>query len=91
MQRRHQCPLPEHRLIGTEDLAALARTDRFVYLKDTCEDSERFEKRLRAVQGTPLGVYQACVECLPESLAAGAPGFCGIISNSCVIGYPLPL
>ena len=77
----YECPLPEHRLLSAQDVAALAATGRFVFLKETSRDRAIYQAKLAAAHGTPLQSLQANFGQLPMSLADGGPGFCGIVAN----------
>lgn len=73
----YELPEPEHRLLSPEQVARVARSGRFYFMKDTCRQAEPFIAKLKAAQGTKLKLFQANLRVLPESMAAGSHGFCG--------------
>lgn len=77
----YECPAPYRRIIKPEILGKLARTGRFILMKDTCFDSAIIKQKLEAIQGTPLHLYDANTTTLWESLKNGAIGYCGTMAN----------
>ena len=77
----YECPAPYRRLLSDEVLAYCARTGRFVALKDVCCDIERIKRRIRIVDGTPLGIVNANGTIALESMKAGVRGFSGVFTN----------
>jgi 4-hydroxy-tetrahydrodipicolinate synthase len=77
----YECPAPYHRLLSTDLLAWAAETGRFQFLKDTCSDPDRLRERIDAVEGTPVGLYNANVPTLLGSLREGARGYSGTLAN----------
>ncbi len=77
----YECPAPYKRLISPELLKWLAETGKFSYLKDTCCDTEEIKKKLKAVEGTDLKIYNANGATLLDTLKAGAAGYSGIMAN----------
>ena len=77
----YECPYPYRRIIQPKILGKLARTGRFILMKDTCFDSALIKKKLEAIKGTPLQLYDANTTTLFESLNAGAIGYCGTMAN----------
>ena len=77
----YECPYPYKRLISLENLKKCAGTGRFYFLKDTCCDLETIKRRLDAVSGTTLKIYNANSATLLDSLLWGAHGFSGVMAN----------
>lgn len=77
----YECPAPYHRLLSTDLLEWVAETGRFHFLKDTCSDPDRLRERIDAVEGTPVGLYNANAPTLLGSLRAGARGYSGTVAN----------
>ncbi len=73
----YELPEPEHRLLSPEQVARIARTGRFFFMKDTCRQVEPFTAKVNAAKGTPLKLFQANLKVLPPSMQAGSHGFCG--------------
>ena len=77
----YECPAPYRRLLSPETLGALARGGRFTFLKDTCCDADVIREKIRAVEGTPLKIYNANSASLLQTLRDGAAGFSGVMAN----------
>ncbi len=73
----YELPEPEHRLLKPAEVAAVAATGRYIFMKDTCRQLETFSAKVKAAAGSPLKIYQANLQVLPPSLQAGGWGFCG--------------
>ena len=57
----YECPMPWKRLVSLDFLRKVAPEGRMVFLKDTCCDYELIRERLKAVEGTPLKIFNACL------------------------------
>ena len=77
----YECPYPYKRVMSPELLAWCAGVGRFDFLKDTCCDLGLIEKKLEAVAGTSIGLYNANGATLLESLRMGAAGYSGVMAN----------
>jgi 4-hydroxy-tetrahydrodipicolinate synthase len=77
----YECPHPYKRLFTPELLRWCADTGRVTMLKDTCCDPEEIRRRQRAVDGTPLGIYNANAATLLETLRHGIAGYSGVMAN----------
>lgn len=77
----YECPVPYKRLLSPETLAWLAGSGRFLYHKDTSCDLEAIRRKLDAIRGTPLGLYNANTPTALESLRQGARGLSPISAN----------
>lgn len=77
----YECPYPYKRLLSPELLSWCASTGRFSFLKDTCCDVDVLKKKLEAVKGSSLLVFNANSATLLESLRRGAAGFSGVMAN----------
>jgi 4-hydroxy-tetrahydrodipicolinate synthase len=77
----YECPQPYKRLVPPETLKWLSEFDRFVYHKDTCCDMDLLEKKIKATQGTSLGIYNAHVPTGIASMKLGARGITPIAAN----------
>ncbi len=73
----YEIPEPEHRLLSPEEVAQVAASNRFTFMKDTCRQIAPFSAKVRAAAGTNLRLYQANLAVLPPSMEAGGAGFCG--------------
>jgi 4-hydroxy-tetrahydrodipicolinate synthase len=77
----YECPYPCKRLVAPQLLKWCAETERFLFLKDTCCDLNQIAKKLEAVRGTGLQIYNANAATLLNSLQMGAAGYCGVMAN----------
>ena len=77
----YECPLPHHRLVSLEGLDRLARTGRFVFLKETSHDVDVMRERVRVGAPHGLRVFNAGIENYAESLAVGVSGLSGWVVN----------
>ena len=77
----YECPAPYKRLLSPELLKWCADTGRFSFLKDTCCDLDQLSAKIRAVEGTPLKIFNANAATLLESLKMGAAGYSGVMAN----------
>jgi 4-hydroxy-tetrahydrodipicolinate synthase len=73
--------LPHHRLVSLEGLDRLARTGRFVFLKETSHDVDVMRERVRVGAPHGLRVFNAGIENYAESLAVGVSGLSGWVVN----------
>lgn len=77
----YECPYPYKRLLSEGELAALRRTGRFLFLKDTSCDREILRRRAEAARSSDLKLFNANSATLLESLVYGYAGFSGIMAN----------
>ena len=77
----YECPMPWKRLVSTEFLRKAGEQARMVFLKDTCCDYELIRERLKAVEGTPLKIFNANAQSWYDSVLHGAAGYCGVMAN----------
>lgn len=77
----YECPYPFKRFFKPETMGILARTGRFVFMKETSCNIEIIRAKQKAVEGTPFGIYNANSATLLDSLNLGVAGFCGIMCN----------
>lgn len=77
----YECPMPYKRLVSLNALSELAHGGRLVFLKDTCCDYELIRERIKAVEGTPLKLFNANAASFYDSFMHGAAGYNGIMAN----------
>jgi 4-hydroxy-tetrahydrodipicolinate synthase len=77
----YECPVPYKRLLSPETAGWLAATGRFLYLKDTSCDLDAIRDKVQAIEGTPLGLYNAHTPTALAALEAGAAGVSPIAGN----------
>ncbi len=77
----YECPSPYHRLISPELLKHLADSGRFWFLKDTCCNPDLLKRKLDAIRGTHLKLFNAHTPTLLYSLRLGAAGYSGVMAN----------
>ncbi len=77
----YECPYPYKRLLSNENIRWCAQSGRFFFLKDTCCDEEEILKKLEAIKGSNLKLYNANTSTLLQSLRDGAIGYSGVMAN----------
>lgn len=77
----YECPVPYKRLISPDLLKWLAKSERFLYHKDTVCDLAKIKEKIEATRGTSLGIYNAHVPTGVASIQAGARGLSPIAAN----------
>ncbi len=77
----YECPYPYKRLLTPYVLKRMAETGKYQFLKDTCCDIEQIKKKLDAVKGSDLKIYNANSATLLDSLKIGCAGFSGVMAN----------
>lgn len=77
----YECPYPYKRLLTPETLKTLAQGGQFTFLKDTCCDDEVIKEKIKAVEGTPMKIFNANSASLLKTLRDGASGFSGVMAN----------
>ena len=77
----YECPYPYKRIISPELLKWCADSGRFYFIKDTSCDKEIIRKKLEAVKGSSLKLFNANSSTLLETLQMGASGFSGVMAN----------
>ena len=77
----YECPYPYKRLLSPELMRKMAATGRYQFLKDTCCDIDMIRRKLRAVEGSPLKIFNANSATVLASLQAGCAGFSGVMAN----------
>ena len=77
----YECPMPWKRLVSLDFLRQVAPEGRMVFLKDTCCDYELIRERLKAVEGTPLKIFNANAQSWFDSFCHGSAGYNGVMAN----------
>lgn len=77
----YECPMPWKRLVSLDFLKKAAPEGRMVFLKDTCCDYELIRERLKAVEGTPLKIFNANAQSWLDSYRHGSAGYNGVMAN----------
>ena len=77
----YECPVPYKRLLSKEILDWCKDTKRFLFIKDTCCDPNLLCERLKQLENSNIGLFNANSQTLLHSLNHGAAGFSGIMAN----------
>jgi 4-hydroxy-tetrahydrodipicolinate synthase len=77
----YECPAPSRRLLSDAELGAMARSGRFVVLKDVSCDLDTVTRRVAMTADTPLAIVNANAAIAFDAMKAGSPGFCGVFTN----------
>lgn len=76
----YECPMPYKRLLTPKVLEAMADSDRFAFIKDTCCDAEVIAERIRILDGR-IQLFNANAATMLDTLRSGCAGFSGIMAN----------
>jgi len=79
----YECPDPEDRRIPVADFPRVAQSQRYCFSKDTSPEPAELALKAKAAQGTPLRIFNASLDKLPEMMRAGADGHCGTAAIVC--------
>mgnify|MGYP000862982132 CR=1 FL=1 len=79
----YECPSPKHIQIAPEEIAQIASSGNYIFMKETSSNLDVCLNKVKAAANTPFKVFIANLRCTPETLKAGGPGHCGIIANVC--------
>nr|WP_308640151.1 dihydrodipicolinate synthase family protein [Paenibacillus silvisoli] len=77
----YECPYPYKRLMSPQTIKWCADHGRFRFLKDTSCDIGSIQRKLEAVKGSALQIYNANSATLLETLKLGAVGYSGVMAN----------
>ncbi|MDR2095843.1 MAG: dihydrodipicolinate synthase family protein [Treponema sp.] len=77
----YECPYPYLRLLTTEFLADCGAQKKLVFLKDVSCALDIQKKRVNAVRGTELALFNANTATLLDSFIAGYDGYSGVMGN----------
>lgn len=77
----YECPYPTRHTLSPELLKWCADTGRFQFLKDTCGHLPGIERKIEAIAGTGMKLFDANSTTLRYSLKIGANGYCGVMAN----------
>jgi 4-hydroxy-tetrahydrodipicolinate synthase len=78
----YEAPRPYKRLLTPELMNWAGHTNRFVFHKDTSCEITALAAKAKAVDGTPLRLFNAHVPLLVEAIRQGVDGFSGIAANA---------
>jgi len=78
----YEAPRPYKRLLSPETMKWAAKTNRFVFHKDTACELGAVAAKVKAVAGTPLRIYNAHVPILIDCIRKGGHGFSGVAANA---------
>lgn len=77
----YECPAPYKRLLSPELMRYAVASGRFGFLKDTSCRIGDIQAKLAIAKGSHFKLFNANAATLLESLAAGAAGYSGIMTN----------
>ena len=77
----YECPHPYKRVLTDEEVAFLAESGRFAFIKDTCCDLAMMKRRAELTKNSTLKLYNANCATFIESMRFGYSGFSGIMAN----------
>ena len=77
----YECPEPYKRLLSPELMHHLAKSNRFLYHKDTSCDLQQMIPKIQAAEGSNLSFFNANTPTGLDSMKAGADGLSPISAN----------
>lgn len=77
----YECPYPYKRLMMPDTLRKCAEMSPLRFIKDTCCSTPMIEQKIKASEGTGLGLFNANGATLLKSLKMGAAGYSGVMGN----------
>lgn len=77
----YECPAPYKRLIAPETLGRLARSGRFLWIKETSCSLPVIQQKVKQTAGTPLRIFNANTALMLQAIRAGGAGYSGIAAN----------
>jgi len=78
----YESPVPEHRILSSNEVYEVASTNRFHALKETSRDLVTFLEKTRRASGTQLHVYPANLKVFLQSGRHYGAGFMGCLANT---------
>ena len=78
----YESPIPEHRTLTPNDVKEIARTGRFLALKETSRDLSIFSEKVKLCSDTPLKVFQANLRIFLNAGNCYGAGFMGCLANT---------
>lgn len=77
----YECPYPYKRELTPEVLKKMAESGKYMFIKDTCCDLNKIQKKLDAVKGSDIMIFNANGATLAESIRMGCDGYSGVMAN----------
>jgi 4-hydroxy-tetrahydrodipicolinate synthase len=78
----YEAPSPYKRLLTPDTMRWAAQTGRFLFHKDTSCEMPAITAKVKAIDGTPLRLFNAHVPILIDAIRTGGHGFSGIAANA---------
>lgn len=77
----YECPYPYKRLLSPYVLKKMAESGRYAFIKDTSCNLQQIGKKLDAVKGSSIKIFNANAATLLQSLKMGCGGYSGVMAN----------
>jgi 4-hydroxy-tetrahydrodipicolinate synthase len=77
----YECPSPYHRTVSEDILRYCSQTGRFRFIKDTCGNAKQIGHKVAACGKSNIGVYNANINTLLDSMNVGCRGYNGPAAN----------
>lgn len=77
----YECPYPYKRELSPYVLKEMAKTGRYLFIKDTCCSIPKLSEKLDAVKDSNIMIFNANAATLAESLKMGCDGYSGVMAN----------
>lgn len=77
----YECPYPYKRELTPYVLKEMAKSNRYLFIKDTCCSIPKIKEKLAAVKNSDIMIFNANAATLAESLKMGCDGYSGVMAN----------
>lgn len=77
----YECPYPYKRELTPYVMKKMAKSGRYMFIKDTCCDLNKIQAKLDAIKGSDIMIFNANGATLAESIRMGCDGYSGVMAN----------
>ena len=77
----YECPYPYKRELNPYVLKEMAKTGKYMFIKDTCCSLEKIADKLDAIKGSDIMIFNANGATFAESIRMGCEGYSGVMAN----------
>lgn len=77
----YECPYPYKRELTPYVLKEMAKSGKYLFIKDTCCSIPKLKDKLEAVKNSDIMIFNANAATLAESLRMGCDGYSGVMAN----------
>ena len=77
----YECPYPYKRELNPYVLKEMAKTGKYMFIKDTCCSLTKIAEKLEAIKGSDIMLFNANGATFAESIRMGCHGYSGVMAN----------